>query len=96
MFDLLLSEVIFLIDAEHDCGVAGEMFDEIAGDIHAGTGAMAVDELFLLVFGLFYFLVGFGVLKDLYFVVNLEVESDFLVCGSLLEVVGDDVEVVLE
>ena len=72
------------------------MFDEIAGDVHAGTGAVAVDELVLLVFGLFYFLVGFGVLEDLYFVVDLEMESDFLVRGSLLEVVGDDVEVVLE
>ena len=72
------------------------MFDEIAGDVHAGTGSVAVDELILLVFGLFYLLVGFGVLEDLYFVVDLEVESDFLVRGSLLEVVGDDVEVVLE
>ena len=72
------------------------MFDEITGDVHAGTGAVAVDELVLLIFGLFYFLVGFGVLEDLYFVVDLKVESDFLVCGSLLEVVGDDVEVVLE
>lgn len=55
------------------------MLDEITSDIHTGTGSMAVYELSFLVLGLFNLLVGLGVLKDLYFIVDLEVESNFLI-----------------
>lgn len=46
------------------------MLDEVAGDVHAGSGSRAVDELAFLVFGLFYLLVGLGVFEDLYFVID--------------------------
>ena len=55
------------------------MLDEISGNVHTSTGAMAVDELVFLVFGLFYLLICFGVFEDLYFVVDFEVKSDFLI-----------------
>jgi hypothetical protein len=57
---------------------------------------VAVNELPLLVLGLFDDAISLAVLQNLHFVVDLEVQAHLFISRTLLEVVGDDVEVVLD